>query len=85
MAAISVNFLAHNVVGNLREDYIQIPSSNTDTTPIITTRLKKVLGIEIQAVNSAMDGTSEAIVLSGATITSVVGASQEYRILAWGW
>jgi hypothetical protein len=91
MATIVPNYLAHNEIGNLKEDFIQIPATNTETLVTVPARMNTVLFAQAVAVNNN-DGTSDqadaheaTVIPSGRDITMTgVVALIEYRIHAMG-
>ena len=87
MAAITPVYLYHNQIGNLKEDFIQIPSTNTETAPSVRGRMANVLGAHIVAVNNTTDTDQEygtLTITSNVILLSAVTSEIEYRIHAWG-
>jgi hypothetical protein len=80
MAITSQTYLAHNVVGNRREDYIE--AATDDGSGTVKTRLKVIDNVLVSSVQLADQSVTVAI--TGGSFIIVSGSAGTYRFLVEG-
>jgi hypothetical protein len=84
----TTTFMAHNVVGRKREDYIQVVMAAAETTAIIPTRLKRVDAVAVQQDGHGSPDNNVNFTLNtpgvGPLVISGATAEHTYRIRVTG-